>query len=1608
MDGKGIHIASRIAGGILVVLCACVLALRSKAVQNRIIRLVENKLAAVVDADVSFSSFKLTSYGSLLLTDILVKDRHPYTEDRYGKGYAPTDTILYAGNISATFTLKGLLSNEGFHLGRLNVTDGGLFIVSEPAELTGRSSNFESLTGPAQPIDSNFVAQPGPNLFDVRRVKVDNFRFRLINFIGSASDDGDGEASAAKKKKETERGINYEDMDVTASVRAHNLRMAGGKMYGVVDHLEGVEKSGFRLKDVTGRAEVGLGKALVTDLHIVTGPSDVRLDSFSMSFKNMLDFRDFVNKVVFDAEFGRTRIAMATVNWFSDFSLGDNKLLFDIRSGTVHGPVNDIHVTGLEFTDLYSGMSGLVDANVGSIVPDVSQMFLKADARNVSFDSGDISEFLTCWAQAGGGKVDFTSIAPGHRFIAHAGCDGTINRLGVSASINDGEIGRLKADGVVYDILNKKLPISLKGHIVTEALAVNSIIGNDKLGLLDAEASVGLVLNESKDIRIDSLYVSRLNAIGHDFHDIRVKGSLADNTADIQFSSKDSALKASVVALADLKPFNGTQRYKLAAELGKVDLHALGLDKRGDSSSISGNLFGSFVKQGDIILGDAFIDKIKLVNDKGVQDIDEITLRAFQRNGDQNFKLSSQFADATFVGSEPLSRFIQDIQDLTIRRHLQAIPNKPPQSDSTGRYDLNLDFHDSRTLLAYVMPSLYVADSTNVSLSVRDGILQAGLSSPRIALGPKFLRKVSLDIDNLDNSLNAFLTTEEVNAGGIIVRDPAFAAYATDNTAEMSLQFDGISGSDSGGELFVDAEFSRDELDSLVIAAHPLNSYIRAGKDHWDFGRSTITLRGKDIDIDSLSMANGVQMLRIDGGISRSRRDTLAIALDSLNLKVLDEFLVNKLDINGITTGKAFITSPLDTELGMLLNFRCDSLNIGGQDVGAFRIASVWDEEAKRIRARLSNTLHNKAILKATGTYEPASRKLGVQADFDEFALGALAPLLSSVFSETGGSISGSISASGKADDISIGSKNLRLNNALIRLDYTGVPYTINGPIRIDDSGIYLERIEITDGSEGRGSLNGSLRYKKLKDIRLSARANLRDLKVIDVEERANSTFYGMLKASGNVSISGPLNALVVDADVSTAGDGDVHVPLSGALTSTSSNLLTYTEPERVLDPYEQMLLEYAETTTKAANDFTARGNVRINPGLTAFLEIDKSVGNVMNVSGDGTLGLEIRPSKNIFNLNGDYNIASGNYHFVLPGILEKDFEIQNDSYLRFGGELMNSQLDINAIHPVRTSLSTLLADSTVVSTRRLVECGLNISGRLSAPEINFSVDVPDLDPTTKSKVDGALNTEDKIQTQFVALLLAGTFLPSEQSGVFNSSNILYSNIGEVVSSQINNIFQKLSIPIDIGLGYQQQNTGNDIFDVAISTQLFNNRVVVNGTVGNRNKKYATSAGSSDIVGDLDIELKLDKEGKYRLSAFSHSADGNTNFLDNSQRNGVGISFQQEFNTLGELLRSIFLPAHKRSPQTYGDQGPMVSGLMDSLMRARRDSLYNAQRALLTDEQRDSLDVARRDSLRAARMQMQEDQRRRLQSSRRLRDRNYTVIKIENEQTVPDTLATGR
>ena len=132
----------------------------------------------------------------------------------------------------------------------------------------------------------------------------------------------------------------------------------------------------------------------------------------------------------------------------------------------------------------------------------------------------------------------------------------------------------------------------------------------------------------------------------------------------------------------------------------------------------------------------------------------------------------------------------------------------------------------------------------------------------------------------------------------------------------------------------------------------------------------------------------------------------------------------------------------------------------------------------------------------------------------------------------------------------------------------------------------------------------------------------------------------------------------------------------------------------------------------------------------------------------------------------------------------------------------------------------------------------------------------------------------------------------------------------EIMSGQLNNILQRFKIPVDVGFGYQEMRTGENLFDISVSTELFDSRVILSGNFGNR--QYSTGSAGGDFSGDVDLSVKLDEEGKFRFNVFSHSADEFTSYLDFSQRNGIGVSFQKEYKSFADFTRSLFIPKKKR------------------------------------------------------------------------------------------------
>ena len=1108
-------------------------------------------------------------------------------------------------------------------------------------------------------------------------------------------------------------------------------------------------------------------------------------------------------------------------------------------------------------------------------------------------------------------EADLKNIAKDSEITLSGSASGVLDDIDINMRADIGS-GYAMAGLRIQNLVSEHRSVNIGGSISTMDLDIGSILDIRMLGQCTMRAGLKADLGNHSDgpeLAIDSLFIDRMNFNGYDYSGIAAAGTMKKHAFDGRILSNDPNLNFMFQGVFSLSPRTRNSVYKFYANLGYADLNALNFDKRG-TSKISLQASANFNRRrsGDL-LGSMEISDIMLENDAGRYDIGDIEMNSYFGDELYRMRMTSSFADASFAGSERITKFFSDLQNVTLKRELPALFRDTTAVEHKDRYRIAFRLKNSMDFLAFVAPGLYISDSTSLDMTIDTlGIFKADLKSPRIAFNENYIRKLEMEMDNMNGSLGGKVSGQTMSIAGISLENNSFQLFAHNDFIGFGYTYENPGTLVNKGEVFITCNVRKNEGAQPCFHIEMLPSRLLLNSREWNINHSRLHVGGKEMDIEKVEFTSGDQTVRLSGGYSGTRQDTLKLELERFDISIINPLLKNRFGIEGAVTGEAGLISP-KTDQGLVFGFLADSAKIAGADVGTLRFGSKWNEEYKRFDAMIANEINGTGTFGIVGSYTPSSKSIEAVADLRKMDISYAEPFLQSVFSDISGHVSGKIHASGTVDDMHVCSEDASIDDAELRVAFTNVPYNASGAFHIDDTGVYFDNIALHDRFGNSGKITGGIQYDKLKDMKIDTKISIDGMECLNTTDADNSSFYGNLSASGTLSISGPVNNLEMDIDAVTAGAGQLHIPIAASATATTGNLLTFKEEkkEEYIDPYEQMIKKI-KTDKKTAGRLGLSLNVEATPEVEAFIEIDKASGNVLSGRGAGNIELELNGSD--FNILGDYTLTSGNYRFVAQGLAYRDFTISDGSSIKFNGDIMESDLSITANYRTKTSLATLIADTSSVATLRTVDCGINISDKLKNPRLSFSIDIPDIDPTIKSRVESALSTEDKIQKQFLSLIVFNSFLPDDQSGIVNNASVLYTTVTGIMYNQLNNIFQKLDIPLDLSLNYQPNERGQDIFDVAISTQLFNNRVVVNGNLGNQ--QYTSGNSNSSVVGDLDIEIKLDRPGLFRLNIFSHSADQYTNYLDDSQRNGIGLVYQQEFNTFKEFIRNLFTGRKKK------------------------------------------------------------------------------------------------
>ena len=158
---------------------------------------------------------------------------------------------------------------------------------------------------------------------------------------------------------------------------------------------------------------------------------------------------------------------------------------------------------------------------------------------------------------------------------------------------------------------------------------------------------------------------------------------------------------------------------------------------------------------------------------------------------------------------------------------------------------------------------------------------------------------------------------------------------------------------------------------------------------------------------------------------------------------------------------------------------------------------------------------------------------------------------------------------------------------------------------------------------------------------------------------------------------------------------------------------------------------------------------------------------------------------------------------------------------------------------------------------------------------------------------------------QMIYLLVMNSFKPLTGSGLepidVGSTSL------SVLTNQVSSWLSKISHTVNVGVNYKMANGSNttDEFDVSLSTQLFNDRLLIDGLFGMTSSSSTTTTvqKASTIVGDINIEYVLTDNFRWRIRAFNRTNTIDQVNNDAQYTQGVGLSYHRDFNKWGDLFK---------------------------------------------------------------------------------------------------------
>lgn len=1407
------------------------------------------------------------------------------------------DTLLYAGRLDARIKSLGLFGG-GLVFSRAELSDARFCLRETP----DGEMNIKQVVDKLSKKDK--ARAEGKFRLEIERLETDGLDFCMERL----------------EHRNPSYGVDFADMhliDIRAELK--NFTIDGPVIHTDIGRLAMRERSGFVVEDLAGCLCIANGCIDIREGHIRTAKSNIELPSLSLIGLDWALYKNFVEEVDITAQVVNTTLSSDDIAYFSPKMKDWHLTLTDVNAD-VSGPVADMSGS---LRSVRTGADTKLSVDFAAQgLPDVGKGHFKADISELTTSAADVDRLAA--ALTGKNLPDeVLRIAKNAGKIGLTGkFDGTLTAFAADAALAT-EIGGATCLLQVSSLRDGCRGVL--GDVKTSSLQLGELLENDLLGPLSLNVHVnGELSSEHSDAEVSG-EILRLGINGYDYDSLRMKGHLVNREFNGLIEARDRNLRFDFRGLLDLND-EQRPRYDFALDLEEANLAALGVNRRDSVSVLAARIAARAVGRTlDDLNGIIFVRDVSYrYNDRELA-ADSVVIVGRNSLSDKFIRLRSDFVDADYEGKTSYKEVFAYLQQ-RFRDYVPTLDGGPgwqAQHPDTveladGYSQLTVNVRKINPLVNAVSPGLQIADGSQLLLRINpaNDKLSFEAASDYIERGRMLVTRLNLDAHNRGDSLVFAASTEDLYLNSFHMSRVGMSGGAKDNKLELITDFADTIG-DVSGRIGFRSEFARGRGPAgRQIDLRLTPSYISRGEKTWNIYTDGITADTSRIRIDRFRMVNAGLQLLLDGVVSRRLQDSVQLTLHNFELAPFSQFTSSMgYRVDGRTNGSATMKAVLGAG-EVQADIVVDSISINDLAVPSIWLRSRWDFIQNRAGILVQQRENLDTLVR--GFYAPSQKRYYARATLDAVELSALDPLLKGVVERTGGNADVDIALRGSGKEANL-SGQIAVRDFTTTVDFTQVTYTMpRAVIEVKNNHLIAEGVPLYDPEKNEGLFSIDLNLEHLSNIFYSVKVLPKELMVLNTTSKDNDLFYGRIFASGSATIAGSKGGVKMDIVATTEGDSEFYMPLSGQSNAKTADFVTFVTPEQIdTTDYlvrKKLLFQQQGRKKEAAGstmDITMALNVQDN---TAFqLVIDPTVGSALKGRGNGMLNLHINPGNGIFNMYGDYTLIEGSFLFSLQNIITKKFIIESGSMIQWTGEPVDARLDINAVYKLKTSLQPLLNTVTAssdddqsgsrISDRSVpVDCKIHIGGRLSNPQLDFSVVVPVTDIETQAAVASVLNTQEAQAQQFISLVALGTFSNSGSANIGASSGVATGL--EMLTNQLTNWFSTDDYRIILNYRAGSEMTGDEV-DFGFSTNLINNRLLVE-VEGNYiiDNKQAVSNNVSNFMGEAHVTWLIDKSGNLRLKAFTQTID---RFDENQglQETGIGISYKEDFNNFKDLKQRI-------------------------------------------------------------------------------------------------------